>query len=114
VLHSGSHEKRILGKFIYVYNFCHLLQYIISVLTIECLILEKHFYVNDDEKEHMDRALEECAKKVRKDMTSNLRIQATNAYLKAHGVRVNEFKEHSATFLTVDQYALVSESLLIL
>jgi hypothetical protein len=58
--------------------------------------------VNDDEKEHMDHVLEECAKKVCNDMTSNLRIHATNAYLKAHGVVVNNFKEHSATFLTVE------------
>jgi hypothetical protein len=70
--------------------------------------------VNDDEKEHTDHVLEECAKKVCKDMTSNLRIHATNAYLKSHGVQVNNFKDHSATFLTVDRYALVSDSLLIL
>jgi hypothetical protein len=70
--------------------------------------------VNDDEKEHADHVLEECAKKVCKDMTSNLRIHATNAYLKAHGVVVNHFKEHSATFLTVEQYASVSDGLLIL
>jgi hypothetical protein len=70
--------------------------------------------VNDDEKEHTDRVLEECAKKVCKDMTSSLRIQATNAYLKAPSVQVNNFKDHSATFLTVDQYASVSDNLLIL
>jgi hypothetical protein len=70
--------------------------------------------VNDDEKEHADHVLEECAKKICKDMNSNLRIQATNAYLKAHSVQVNNFKDHSATFLTVDQYALVSDCLLTL
>jgi hypothetical protein len=70
--------------------------------------------VNDNEKEHLDRVLEECAKKVCKDMTSNLRIHATNAYLKAHRVYVNNFKDHSTTFLTVEQYAWVSDSLLIL
>jgi hypothetical protein len=70
--------------------------------------------VNDDEKEHVNHVLEECAKKVCKDMTSNLRIHATNAYLKAHGVVVNNFKDHSATFLTVEQYASISDSLLIL
>jgi hypothetical protein len=70
--------------------------------------------VNDDRKEHAYHVLEECAKKVCKYMTSNLRIHATNAYLKARGVHVNNFKEHSATFLIVDQYALVSDSLLIL
>jgi hypothetical protein len=58
--------------------------------------------VNDDEKEHTDVVLEECAKKVCKDMFSNLRIQATNAYLKAYGVEVNNLKDHSATFLTVE------------
>jgi hypothetical protein len=58
--------------------------------------------VNDDEKEHADHVLEECAKKVCKDMTSNLRINVTNAYLKAHGVVVNNFKYHSATFFTIE------------
>jgi hypothetical protein len=70
--------------------------------------------VNDYEKEHVDHVLEECAKKVCKDMTSNLRIHAKNAYMKTHGVVVNNFKNHSATFLTVEQYALVSDSLLIM
>jgi hypothetical protein len=70
--------------------------------------------VNDDEKEHTDHVLEECAKTVCKDVTSNLRIYATNAYLKAHCVHVNNFKDHSATFLTIDQYASISDSLLIL
>jgi hypothetical protein len=36
------------------------------------------------------------------DMTSNMRIHATNAYLKAHGVVVNNVKDHSATFLTIE------------
>jgi hypothetical protein len=36
---SGSRDEHILGNFIYVYNFCRLLQNIISVLTIECLVL---------------------------------------------------------------------------
>jgi hypothetical protein len=70
--------------------------------------------VNDDEKKHVDHVLEECAKKVCKDMTSNLRIHATHANLKGHGVVVNNFNDHLATFLTVEQYTLVSDSLLIL
>jgi hypothetical protein len=70
--------------------------------------------VNDDDKEHADHVFEECAKKVCKDMTSNWRIQATNAYLKTHKVPVKDFKQYSATFLTIDQYASVSNSLLIL
>jgi hypothetical protein len=70
--------------------------------------------VNSDEKEHTDVVMEECPEKVCKDMFSNLKIQATNAYLKAHGVVINHFKDHSSTFLTVEQYALVSDCLLIL
>jgi hypothetical protein len=70
--------------------------------------------LNDDEKEHMDVVLEEYAKKVCKDMFFNLRIQETNAYLKAHGVAVDHFKDHSCTFLTVEQYTSISDSLLIL
>jgi hypothetical protein len=70
--------------------------------------------VNDDEKEHTDVVLEECAKKVCKYMFSNMKIQATNANLKAHGVEVNNFKDHSTTFLTIEQYTLISDSLLIL
>jgi hypothetical protein len=58
--------------------------------------------VNDDEKEHVDVILEECSKKVYKGMFSNLRIQAINAYLKAHCVHVNNFKDHSTTFLIVE------------
>jgi hypothetical protein len=57
--------------------------------------------VNDDEKEHTDVVFEECARKVCKDMFSNLRIQATNTYLKAYGVAVDHFKDNSSTFLTV-------------
>jgi hypothetical protein len=68
--------------------------------------------VNDDEKEHVDVVLKECAKKVCKDMFSNLIILATNAYLKAHGVAVNHFKDHPSTFMTLKQYASVSDSIL--
>jgi hypothetical protein len=70
--------------------------------------------VNNDEKEHTDHVLEECAKKVCKDLFSNLRIHATNAYLKAYGIEVDHFKDHSSTFLTLEQYASVSDSSLIL
>jgi hypothetical protein len=48
--------------------------------------------MNDDDIELANHVLEECAKKVCKDMPSNWRIQATNAYLKAHKVPVKDFK----------------------
>jgi hypothetical protein len=47
--------------------------------------------VNDDVKEHENHVLEDCAKKVCKDMTSTWRIQDTNAYMKAHKVLVKDF-----------------------
>jgi hypothetical protein len=72
------------------------------------------FRVNDDENEHVDVVLEECAKNVCKDMFSNLRIQATKAYLKAHSVVVVHFKDHSSTFLTIEWYASVCDCLLIM
>jgi hypothetical protein len=70
--------------------------------------------MNDDDIELTNRVLEECAKKVCKDMPSNWRIQATNAYLKAHKVPVKNFKQHSGAFLNIDQYASISDSLLML
>jgi hypothetical protein len=48
------------------------------------------------------------------DLFSNLRIPTTNAYLKAHGVEVDHFKDHSSTFWTLEQSASVGDSLLIL
>jgi hypothetical protein len=48
--------------------------------------------VNVDDKEHENNVLEECAKKVCKDMTPNWRIQDTNAYMKAHKVSIKDFK----------------------
>jgi hypothetical protein len=47
-------------------------------------------------------------------MFPNLRIKATNAYLKDLGVTVDQLKDHSSTFFTVEQYASVSDSILIL
>jgi hypothetical protein len=70
--------------------------------------------VNDYEKEHTDHVWEECAKKVCKDLFSNMRIQTTNAYPKAHGVEVDHLKDNSSTFLTLEYYASISDSLLIL
>jgi hypothetical protein len=58
--------------------------------------------VNDDNKEHTDHVLEECSKKVCRNMTSSWRIQVTNAYMKAQKVLVKDSKQHSTIFLTVD------------
>jgi hypothetical protein len=47
--------------------------------------------VDPDDKDHIDHVLEVVAKKVVRDMSSNIRIHATNAYLKRQGVHSNDF-----------------------
>jgi hypothetical protein len=60
--------------------------------------------VDTDDKEHTDRVLKANAKKVVKDVILNIRLQATNAYLKSQGVQINNFQEYLDTFLTAYQY----------
>jgi hypothetical protein len=55
--------------------------FINSLLAIFNLILQKHFHVDLDDKEHVDRVLEATTKKVARGM-SNARLQATNAFMK--------------------------------
>jgi hypothetical protein len=45
--------------------------------------------VESDDKEHFDHVLEENAKKVIRDMISNVRLQATNSFLKTRGLKVD-------------------------
>jgi hypothetical protein len=66
--------------------------------------------VEPDDKEHVERVFEENAKKVVRDMMSNVRLQTTNAFLKARGVKVNDFCRYSLTFLTGDEYAEVNDN----
>jgi hypothetical protein len=59
--------------------------------------------VEPDDKEHADHVLEENAKKVFRDLMSNVRLQTTNAFLKARGVKVNDFlQQYSWHFLTAN------------
>jgi hypothetical protein len=48
--------------------------------------------VETDDKEHANHVLEENAKMVVMDMMSNVRLQATNAFLKAQGLKVDDFR----------------------
>jgi hypothetical protein len=41
---------------------------------------------------------------------SNVRLQATNAFLKGQGVIVKEFWEYSSTLLITDKYTQVNDS----
>jgi hypothetical protein len=74
------------------------------------LILQNHFRVDPGEKEFVDRVFEANAKKVVRDMMSNVRLQATNAFLKGQGVIVKEFWEYSSTLLITDKYTQVNDS----
>jgi hypothetical protein len=62
------------------------------------------YRVEPDDKDRTYLLFEAIAKKVAKDMSSNVRIQAINAYLKSQGIIINDFWEHSSNFLTVYQY----------
>ena len=84
--------------------------FINSLVTILNLLLQRHFRVDPDDKEHVDRVLEATAKKVVRDTISNARLQATNAYVKSKGAVVNDFRQYSTTFLTVERYAEVNDS----
>ena len=79
-------------------------------MTILYLLLQRRYRVDPDDKVHADRVLEANAKKVVRDMISNARLQATNAYLRSKGAVINDFRQYSSTFLTVEQYAEVNDS----
>jgi hypothetical protein len=57
--------------------------------------------VEPDDKDRTYLFFEAIAKKVLKDMSSNVRIQAINAYLKSQGIIVNDLWEHSCNLLTI-------------
>jgi hypothetical protein len=37
-------------------------------------------------------------------MMSNIRLRATNVFMKSQGVIINDFQEYSSTLLTADEY----------
>jgi hypothetical protein len=60
--------------------------------------------VEPEAQEHADRVLEKNTKKVRKDAFSNARLEVVNAYMKHRGHSINNFRQYSDVYLTVDQY----------
>lgn len=59
-------------------------------------------------QEHADRVLEKNAKKVCRDAFSNARLQVVNACMKRRGHSINNFRQYSDVYLTVDQYMEVT------
>ena len=64
----------------------------------------RHYRVEPEAQEHADRVLEKNAKNVCKDAFSNARLQVVNAYMKRRGHSINNFRQYSDVYLTVDQY----------
>jgi hypothetical protein len=65
---------------------------------------QRRYCVEPDAQEHADGVLEKNAKKVRKDAFSNARLQVVNEYMKRRGHSINNFRQYSDVYLTVDQY----------
>jgi hypothetical protein len=58
--------------------------------------------VEPEAQEHADRVLEKNAKKVCKDAFSNARLQVVNVHMNRRGNSINNFRQYSDVFLTVD------------
>ena len=65
---------------------------------------QRRYRVEPEAQEHADRVLEKNAKKVCRDAFSNARLQVVNAYMKRRGHSINNFRQYSDVYLTVDQY----------
>jgi hypothetical protein len=59
--------------------------------------------VEPEAQEHADRVLEKNVK-VCRDAFSNARLQVVNAYMKRRSHSINNFRQYSDVYLTVDQY----------
>jgi hypothetical protein len=60
--------------------------------------------VEPEAQEHADRVLEKNEKKVCKDAFFNARLQVVNVYMKHRGHSINNFRQYSDVYFTVDQY----------
>jgi NADPH-dependent 7-cyano-7-deazaguanine reductase QueF len=58
--------------------------------------------VEPEAQEYADRVLEKMRRC--KDAFSNARLQVVNAYMKRRGHSINNFRQYSDVYLTVDQY----------
>jgi hypothetical protein len=67
--------------------------------------------VEPETQEHADRVLEKNAKKVCRDAFSNAHLHVVNAYMKRQGYSINNFRQYSDVYLTVDQYMEVKSNL---
>ena len=65
---------------------------------------QRRYRVELEAQEHANRVLEKNVKKVCKDAFSNAHLQVVNAYMKRRGHSINNFRQYSNVYLTIDQY----------
>lgn len=74
---------------------------------MNCLMLQNYYRVDPIHQDHADRVLNQAAKKICKDLFSNIRLQVTNAWLKHQGRQLGGFRDSSDTYLTAEEYQSV-------
>jgi len=70
-------------------------------------MLQNYYRVDPSEQDHASKVLESAAKKICKDLFSNIRLQVTNCWLKNQGQPLGRFRDASEMYLTAEQYASV-------
>ena len=70
-------------------------------------MLQCYYRVDPIHQDHADRVLNQAAKKICKDLFSNIRLQVTNAWLKHQGRQLGGFRDSSDTYLTAEEYQSV-------
>ncbi|WVZ52147.1 hypothetical protein U9M48_003235 [Paspalum notatum var. saurae] len=70
-----------------------------------------YYRVDPSEQDHASKVLESAAKKICKDLFSNIRLQVTNCWHKSQGQPLGRFHDASEMYLTAKQYASVSHPL---
>ena len=74
---------------------------------MNCLMLQSYYRVDPMHQDYADRVLNQAAKKICKDLFSNIRLQVTNAWLKHQGQQLGAFRDSSDIYLTAEQYGQV-------
>ncbi|WVZ50860.1 hypothetical protein U9M48_002071 [Paspalum notatum var. saurae] len=104
---DGTGHRRtpngLLGNLIRVHNP--------GVVQKDGEIIPNYYRVDPSEQDHASKVLESAAKKICKDLFSNIRLQVTNCWLKSQGQPLGRFRDASEMYLTAEQYASVSHPL---
>lgn len=105
---QGAVKDAFWVNYLVFLNICAM--FINTPLTILFLILQKRYRVDPADKEHADRVLDVCARKVCRDAFSNARLQVTNQFMKqVKGLPILNFREYSDTYLTAEEYQQVKD-----